>query len=161
MEPSSYPSPNILLILTSNLLVWITKQFLAQVLSFVISDSHLTSICLSLSIYSITSPSIVLLLAEKSKIDSNNSLETLILQACITSRIDFCNNIYNGLPKESLKLLGLPDYHIASIRSIQNACAKATTKASRSDSVTEQRFLLNCSLPRSAQTTKSFWCAIR
>ena len=68
----------------------------------------------------------MLLLAEKSKIDSNNSLETLV-QACITSRIDFCNNIYNGLPKESLKLLGLPDYHIASIQSIQNACAKATT----------------------------------
>ena len=155
MEPSSYPSPNILLILTSNLLVWITKQFLAQVLSFVISDSHLTSICHSISIYSTTSPSIMLLSAENSKIDLNNSLETLT-QACITSRIDFCNSIYNGLTKESLKLLGLPDYHIASIRSIQNACAKATTKASRSDSVTEQRFLLNCSLPRSAQTTKSF-----
>ena len=62
----------------------------------------------------------------------HNSLETLI-HAFITSRIDFCNIIYNGLP----------DYLIASIQSIQNACAKAITRARRFDSATEQLFVLH------------------
>ena len=90
----------------------------------------------------------MLLSTEKSKIGSelyllHNSLETLIL-AFITSRIDFGNIIYNGLP----------DYHIASIQSIQNACAKAKL----GDLILPQSSCLSCigSLSRSVQSTNPF-----
>ena len=62
----------------------------------------------------------------------SGSLETLI-HAFVTSRLDFCNIIYNGLPH----------YCVSAVQSIQNSCAKAITRARKYDSATEQLFTLH------------------
>lgn len=54
-------------------------------------------------------------------------LETLI-HSFVTSRLDFCNSLFIGLPKTS----------IDKIQTVQNACAKFLTGARKFDSATEQ-----------------------
>ena len=56
-----------------------------------------------------------------------NSFESVI-HSYVTSKLDFCNILFNGLP----------DVDLNNIQSILNACAKTVTKAKRYDSASEQ-----------------------
>ena len=51
---------------------------------------------------------------------------TTLIQALVISRMDYCNNIYHGLPIKSLN---------KKIKLVQNAAARVITKTSRRDHI--------------------------
>ena len=81
-------------------------------------DSHITQVCKT-AFYHIHN------IRKISKYLSRESLKTLV-HAFITSRLDYCNSLFYGLPK----------YHLSKLQRVQNAAARLVTSTRKYDHIT-------------------------
>ena len=59
-----------------------------------------------------------------------------IINAFVTSRLDFCNSLLIGLPEVQLKGLGLPEVQLKGLQCVQNAAARLLTGTGKYDHIT-------------------------
>ena len=81
-------------------------------------DSHITQVCKT-AFYHIHN------IRKISKYLSRESLKTLV-HAFVTSRLDYCNSLFYGLPK----------YHLSKLQRVQNAAARLVTSTRKYDHIT-------------------------
>ncbi|KAL2085012.1 hypothetical protein ACEWY4_020530 [Coilia grayii] len=92
--------------------------FIDSELTFTVTNSHMKAITKS-SFYHLKN------VAKLRGLMSKQDLEKLV-HAFISSRVDYCNGLFTGLPKKTIKQLQL----------IQNAAARVLTRTKRSDHIT-------------------------